>query len=99
MQREAAARPNYFIVFAVLAIFTLVETLVSYVHQQAIKVPVLIGLAVIKAVLVLLYFMHLRSDARVFSYLFVAGCVLAVPLILVITVVMPALLAPHVGGQ
>jgi cytochrome c oxidase subunit 4 len=82
-------RPNYLFVFIILAVFTLIETLVSYVQQQAIKFPTLIVLSVVKALLVLMYFMHLKFDSRVFSYLFIAGCVLAIPLILVITVVMP----------
>ena len=94
---EARKQPNYFAVFAILAIFTAIETAVSYVQQAAIKLPVLVVLAGIKAALVLLYFMHLRSDSRLFSYLFIAGCVLAVPLILVISVVMPALLR-HLGA-
>jgi cytochrome c oxidase subunit 4 len=82
-------RPNYLFVFIILAVFTLIETLVSYVQQQAIKVPTLVVLSAVKALLVLMYFMHLKFDSRVFSYLFIAGCVLAIPLILVITVVMP----------
>jgi cytochrome c oxidase subunit IV len=82
-------RANYLGVFIILVVLTLVETLVSYVQQETIKFPVLIGLSAIKAVLVLLYFMHLKFDSRVFTYLFVAGCVLAIPLILVMTVVMP----------
>lgn len=88
---ENEKRPNYFMVFIILAIFTLIETLVSYVQQETIKFPILVALAVIKAVLVLLYFMHLRSDSKVYSYLFIAGCILAIPLILVITLVMPTL--------
>jgi cytochrome c oxidase subunit 4 len=82
-------RPNYLFVFIALAVFTLIETLVSYVQQEAIKFPTLVVLSVIKALLVLLYFMHLKFDSKVFSYLFIAGCVLAIPLILVIVVVMP----------
>lgn len=82
-------RPNYLFVFIILAVFTLIETLVSYVQQQAIKLPTLVVLSAVKALLVLMYFMHLKFDSRVFSYLFIAGCVLAIPLILVITVVMP----------
>jgi len=82
-------RPNYLFVFIILAVFTLIETLVSYVQQQAIKLPTLVALSAVKALLVLMYFMHLKFDSRVFSYLFIAGCVLAIPLILVITVVMP----------
>lgn len=84
-------RANYFGVFLLLAGFTLVETLVSYVQQEAIKLPVLLGLSALKAVLVLLYFMHLKFDSRIFSYLFIAGCALSIPLILVMMVVMPSL--------
>ena len=86
---ETEKRPNYLFVFILLAVFTLIETLVSYVQQVAIKFPTLVVLSVVKAVLVLLYFMHLKFDSKVFSYLFIAGCVLAIPLILVLVVVMP----------
>jgi cytochrome c oxidase subunit 4 len=86
---ETAKRPNYLFIFIALAVFTLIETLVSYIQQTAIKVPTLIVLSVVKALLVLLYFMHLKFDSKVFSYLFVTGCILSVPLILVIVIVMP----------
>ncbi len=86
-------RPNYFLVFLILAGFTLIETLVSYVQQEAIKFPTLVVLSVVKVLLVLLYFMHLKSDSKVYRYLFIAGCLLAIPLILVITVVMPLLVS------
>jgi caa(3)-type oxidase subunit IV len=92
MKNESAVkRPNYLGVFILLAVFTLIETLVSYVRQESIKFPVLVILSAIKAVLVLLYFMHLKFDTRLFSYLFIGGCVLSIPLILVIVIVMPAL--------
>jgi len=86
---ETAKRPNYLFVFIALAVFTLIETLVSYVQQEAIKFPTLVILSVIKALLVLMYFMHLKFDSKVFSYLFIAGCILSIPLILVIVIVMP----------
>jgi len=92
MNMTTEKRPNYLFVFIALAVFTLIETLVSYVQQAAIKFPTLVILSVVKAVLVLLYFMHLKFDARIFSYLFIAGCVLAIPLILVITIVLPMLI-------
>jgi cytochrome c oxidase subunit 4 len=85
-------RPNYLFIFIALAVFTLIETLVSYVQQEAIKFPTLVVLSVVKAVLVLLYFMHLKFDAKVFRYLFIGGCVLSIPLILVIVLVMPAII-------
>ena len=89
MERVQTNRPNYLIVFGILAGFTLIETLVSYVQQEAIRLPVLLSLSAVKAVLVLLYFMHLKMDSKVFSYLFIAGLVLAIPLILVMTIIMP----------
>ena len=82
-------RVNYLGIFILLAVLTLVETLASYLQQNAIKFPVLIALSMVKAILVLLYFMHLKFDSRIFSYLFIAGCVLSVPLIIVMVVVMP----------
>jgi len=88
---ETAKRPNYLFIFIALAVFTLIETLVSYVQQAAIKLPTLIVLSIVKAVLVLLYFMHLKFDSKVFSYLFIAGCILVIPLILVIVLVMPVI--------
>ena len=86
---ETAKRPNYLFVFIALAAFTLIETLVSYVQQVAIKFPTLVVLSVVKALLVLLYFMHLKFDSKLFSYLFIAGCILAIPLIIVLVIVMP----------
>ena len=88
---ETAKRANYLFIFIALAVFTLIETLVSYIQQAAIKVPTLIVLSVVKALLVLLYFMHLKSDSKLFSYLFIAGCFLSIPLILVIVIVMPVI--------
>ena len=88
---ESQRRPNYLLVFIILAVFTLIETLTSYVQQTAIKLPTLIILSVVKALLVLLYFMHLKFDSKIFTYLFVAGCLLSIPLILVIVTVMPYL--------
>jgi len=82
-------RPNYLYIFIALAVFTLIETLVSYVQQEAIKFPTLVILSLVKVLLVLLYFMHLKFDSKVYRYLFIAGCVLSIPLILIITIVMP----------
>ena len=82
-------RANYFLVFIILAAFTIIETMASYLQQEAFKLPILITLSVIKVLLVLLYFMHLKFDSKVFSYLFIAGCILAIPLVLIMTIIMP----------
>lgn len=90
---ETEKRPNYFLIFIALMVFTLIETLVSYVQQAAIKLPTLIALSVVKVLLVLLYFMHLKFDAKLYRALFIAGCVLSIPLILVIVIVLPLLVS------
>ena len=90
---KTAKRPNYFLIFLLLGGFTLIETLVSYVQQEAIKFPTLVVLSLVKVLLVLLYFMHLKTDSKVYRYLFIAGCLLVIPLILVITIVMPLLVS------
>ena len=82
-------RPNYLLIFILLGVFTLTETLVSYIQPEAIKFPVLVVISAVKALLVLLYFMHLKFDAKVFRYVFIGACVIVIPLILTITIVMP----------
>ncbi|HSB00849.1 MAG TPA: cytochrome C oxidase subunit IV family protein [Anaerolineales bacterium] len=89
-QREGSVR--YWVVFAVLAIFTGLEVVVGYLAAlpQAIRIAVLIFLAVVKVALVLLYFMHLRFDSRLFALPFGLGLVLAIPIILIISITMKA---------
>jgi len=88
-QSESRQRP-YLAIFIILAVFTALEVGASFL-PPGIKIPVLIILAVSKAVLVALYFMHLKFDDRLFSMPFLVGVVLVVPIILVMTLVMPYL--------
>ena len=79
VNKQAAARPNYLLVLIVLVAVTAVEVGVSYV-TGGIKIPVLLLLAAFKASLVVLYFMHLKFDSRVFAYWFILGLALILPL-------------------
>jgi len=83
---------RYWIVFGILAIFTALEVAVGYFTAlpYGVKITVLIFLAVVKIALVLLYFMHLRFDSRLFALPFAVGVVLAVPIALMITLTMQA---------
>ena len=59
------AKPNYMGVFAILAVLTAVEVGVAFVGlSRTLTILVLLGLAVWKAVLVALYYMHLRYEPR-----------------------------------
>ncbi len=57
---------TYMVVFAALALLTIVTVLISYIHlptPQAIVLAVMV--ATVKASLVALYFMHLISEKKV----------------------------------
>ncbi len=84
----SVVHPPYHLVFIALAIFTGLEIGTSYL-PATIKVPILVILAVTKAALVVLFFMHLRYDKRVFSFPLLIGIFLAIPIVLVLVLVMP----------
>lgn len=73
-QEEKHAQPSYLAVFIALAVLTALEVGVTYLPIP--QVPVLVPMAVLKAALVVLYYMHLRSDRRIYSFLFVAGLIM-----------------------
>ena len=69
---------QYVEIGAILALLTAIEVSLFFAKiDQAIAIPALIFLTVLKFVLVVLWFMHLRFDHRVFRRLFFTGVVLA----------------------
>lgn len=63
----------------VLFILTIAEVAVIYIEALApLLVPLLVILSVWKFLLVIMVFMHLRFDHRVYTGFFIAGMVLAV---------------------
>lgn len=76
-------QPNYLGVFIVLALITAVEIGITYLPVQ--KIYFLIPLALFKALLVVLYFMHLKFDKKIFSIVFVMGVLMGISLIIVMT--------------
>ena len=78
---EGHAHPGdkqYVVVALILGFFTAVEVLTYFIDFGAAAVPTLLGLMVIKFVMVVLYFMHLKFDSPVFMRLFAGGLTLAV---------------------
>jgi len=86
MQEDKHAHPNYIGVFVGLGVLTAVELVVAFLPwSQTVRVMILIGLAVWKAVLVGLYYMHLRYEPSHMRWLAVAPLPLAVILVVVVT--------------
>ncbi len=73
-------KPNYLVVFLILTAITIAEVAVSYLPLP--RVPVLVPMAILKALLVVLYYMHLKFDHRVFTVLFSLGLLIGVSLLI-----------------
>jgi cytochrome c oxidase subunit 4 len=85
---------EYVKVAVVLAIVTAVEVGAYYVSSlpKSALVGILLVMMVLKFSLVVLWFMHLRFDSRLFRRLFVTGIILAMA---IYTVVLATLLLAH----
>ena len=85
--------PNYFGVFIALAIITAIITTVELLARTDVIAwprPVLnsfyLSMAVVKALLVALYYMHLKFDSRLYTVLFGVPCIFAVVFFLILLV-------------
>ncbi|MBM3741630.1 MAG: cytochrome C oxidase subunit IV family protein [Actinomycetota bacterium] len=69
---------GYIRIALILAAITALEVATYYVDFGPLFLPALLIMMAIKFVMVVSYFMHLKFDNKVFSFLFYAGLVLAV---------------------
>ncbi len=69
---------GYIKIALLLAVLTGAEVLIYFWPPGALEVPLLLILMVLKFWIVVAYFMHLRFDSKLFTYLFVAGLVLTI---------------------
>src|SRR5437879_13915872 len=77
--------PNYMAIFWYLAILTVVEIAVLYRRLAKLTIGVLLcSLALGKAVLVAMYFMHLRFETRALGLVAITPLVIATLLIFVL---------------
>jgi cytochrome c oxidase subunit 4 len=77
--------PNYVLVWVALAVLTAVEVGITFLSwSKTVLIIVLVGLAVWKAVLVAMYFMHLKYEKRPLRILAVAPLPLAFILVLAV---------------
>jgi len=68
----------YVAVAGALAAITGLEVLLTYIDIGAAFLPLLLILMVIKFVMVVMEFMHLRQDSKIFHFLFWSGFFLAI---------------------
>jgi len=84
-QSHSESTRFYWMVAAVLTAITVVEVAVTLIPgiPHLLLVAILLILAVIKGAGVVMFFMHLRGDARVYQLLFIAPLTLASSMIIV----------------
>ena len=85
MSAEGKQKPRYMAVFGGLAALTAIEVAVAFMgFERQVTVLLLIGLAVYKALLVAMYFMHLKWETRSLKILAAAPLLPAAIMVIVV---------------
>jgi cytochrome c oxidase subunit 4 len=85
MEAAEHKAPNYIAIWALLAILTVVEVAIVYLRlPRQLTVVSLVFLALWKALLVALYFMHLKFEPKRLLYIVLAPFPLAVILVVAV---------------
>ncbi|MGZ8426954.1 MAG: cytochrome C oxidase subunit IV family protein [Candidatus Binatia bacterium] len=79
MSSTAHAHPNYIKIFIILSVLTAVEIGVTFLGlPRTLLVALLVGLAVWKAALVALHFMHLKIEKKTLTIVAIIPFILCV---------------------
>jgi cytochrome c oxidase subunit 4 len=74
---------EYLAIATILTVLTAIEVAVFYIPaMHPMLVPTLLTLSAVKFALVAMFYMHLKFDSRIFSWLFVVPMILAAVVIL-----------------
>ena len=76
--QHGATDKQYIVIAVILALITAAEVTLSYIDVGPIFLPALLIMMVAKFIIVVSYFMHLKFDNKIFSFLFYMGLLLAV---------------------
>lgn len=85
-EKPVKKHANYLVVFIALAVLTAIEITVTQTNLP--RIPILVPLSIIKASLVALFYMHLRSDRRIFAAMFGLGILVGLSLLFTFIVLM-----------
>ncbi len=72
MTGHTISRNRYFLIFAALIVLLVLTISMAYVDLGPFNIIIALTIAIIKAVLVILYFMHVRYSSRV-TWVFVSA--------------------------
>ncbi|MDA1129121.1 MAG: plastocyanin/azurin family copper-binding protein [Chloroflexi bacterium] len=104
-QTEHTTNHPTFMQYVLIAIVLFAITIVEFVliwdragivdHLGASKIPLLVGLSAVKFAIVIMYYMHLKFDNRLFGTVFIAGLALA----FIVGIALLSLFVAFEGGQ
>ncbi len=77
-ENHGMSTAGYIRIAAILAAITGLEVSTVYVDFGPLFLPALLIMMAVKFIMVVSYFMHLKFDNKLFSFMFYAGLVLAV---------------------
>jgi len=75
---HGATDRQYILIALILAVITAAEVTLSYIDVGPIFLPALLIMMAAKFLIVVSYFMHLKFDNKIFSFMFYLGLVLAI---------------------
>lgn len=86
-EHEHPSNWTYIVIAVILAVVTALEVAIFYIPAlSGVIVPLLLGLSTAKFVLVVMFYMHLKMDSSIFTWVFVAPMTLAIFLIVALVV-------------
>ncbi|WP_420451645.1 cytochrome C oxidase subunit IV family protein [Ilumatobacter sp.] len=77
-EAEHLSDNRYIVIALILAVITAAEVAASYIDLGPVFIPLLLIMMAVKFLTVVLYFMHLKFDNKLFKRLFYTGLILAV---------------------
>lgn len=85
MEHPIVSPRTYFIVYLALLVLLMLTVAAAYVHLNGWSVILALTIAIIKALLVILYFMHVRYSGRL-TWLFAGAGFVWLGILLVLTI-------------
>lgn len=64
MSGHISPKSTYYTIFGTLAVLTAVTITVAFINLGLLNFPIALGIAIIKATLVVLFFMHMKYSSR-----------------------------------
>jgi cytochrome c oxidase subunit 4 len=64
MSGHISPKSTYYAIFGALMVLTAITVTVAFINLGALNLPVALGIAIVKATLVILFFMHVKYTSR-----------------------------------